>query len=221
MGEWRNLVCSVMIVAVPASLMAQASGGSILHSTGGVWLNGVRSPNSSAVLLDDVIQTQKDDRAKIDSEGSTAMVQSDTILQFEGDELVLDHGGLLVNTARGMRVRVNCVTILPVNLSLTRYDVVDVDGKIRVLAHENDVRIHYREKTSKKTDSGRDVVVHAGERAERDERCGVAARARDHVDGDSPVLNTTWAKWIGAAAIVTGACIALCRGDDPISPYVP
>ena len=29
-----------------------------------------------------------------------------TIGQFEGDELVLDHGGLQLNTSRGMRVRV-------------------------------------------------------------------------------------------------------------------
>jgi hypothetical protein len=219
---WRNLVCSVMIVVVPASLMAQASGGAILHSTGGVWLNGVSSPNSSAVLADDIIQTQKENRATIDAEGSTATVQSDTIVQFEDDELVLDHGGLQVITARGMRVRVNCVTIVPLNMARTRYDVLDVDGRIRVMAYENDVKIHYREKASKKPDSAdRDVIVHAGEQAVREERCGAAARVGDIVDGKSPVLNSTWAKGFGLAAIVTGACIALCRGDDPISPYVP
>jgi ferric-dicitrate binding protein FerR (iron transport regulator) len=220
--EWRNFVYSVLIVVVPTSLMAQASGGAILHTTGGVWLNGVSSPNSSAVLPNDIIQTQKDKQAKIDAEGSTATVQSDTIVQFEGEELVLDHGGLQVTTNRGMRVRVNCVTIVPVSLARTRYDVIDVDGKIRVTAYENDVRIHSREKANKKADSaGADVIVHAGENAEREERCGGAARVGDIVDAKAAILNNIWAKGIAGAAIVTGACIALCRGDDPISPYVP
>ncbi len=219
---WRNLVGGVIIVAVPASLIAQASGGAILHTKGGVWLNGVPSPNSSAVLPDDVIQTQKENQATIDAEGSTATVQGDTIVQFEGDELVLDHGGLQVITAREMRVRVNCLTIIPVDLARTRYEVFDLDGKIRVTAYENDVKIHYREKTGKKPESAdRDVIVHAGEHAEREERCGAAARVGDIVDAKAPILNSVWAKGIGVAAIVTGACIALCHGDDPISPYVP
>ena len=220
--EWRNLVYGVIIVALPASLLAQASGAAILHTSEGVWLNGVPSPKASAVLPDDIIQTQKDHPATIDAEGSTATIQSDTIVQFEGDELVLDHGGLQVNTARGMRVRVNCVTIVPVDLARTRYDVVDLDGRIRVTAYENDVRIHSREKANKKPNSSdTESIVHAGEHAEREERCGVAARVNEIIDGKPALLNTNWAKWGGLAAIATGACIGLCRGDDPISPYVP
>ena len=95
-----------MIVILPTLLMAQDSARAILHNGGGALLNGNPAPNSSAIFLHDLVQTQKGNGAKIDADGSTVMVQPDTIVQFAGDELVLDHGGLQLNTSRGMRVRV-------------------------------------------------------------------------------------------------------------------
>ncbi|MGA8700903.1 MAG: hypothetical protein WB625_04595, partial [Candidatus Sulfotelmatobacter sp.] len=94
MLQWRKLVCGVMIVILPTSLMAQNSARAMLHDDGGVWLNGSPAPNSSAIFLHDLVQTQKGNWAKIDADGSTVTVQPETIVQFEGDELVLDHGSL-------------------------------------------------------------------------------------------------------------------------------
>lgn len=221
MCEWRNLVCGMMIVVLPASVMAQTSGGAMLHTDGGVWLNGNPAPNSSAIFPHDLVQTQKENKAKIDADGSSATIQPDTIVQFDSDELVLDHGGLQVNTSRGMRVRVNCLTVTPVNQAWTRYDVIDVDGKVKVVAYENDVRIHYRaaDKKSKAVES--DVIVHQGEQATREERCGVAARPVDIINAKGAVLNSGWAKATGLAVISVVTCYALCRGDDPISPFRP
>ena len=126
--EWRKLVCGLMIVILPTSLMAQNSARAMLHNDGGVWLNGSPAPNSSAIFLNDLVQTQKGSWAKIDADGSTVTVQPETIVQFEGDELVLDHGGLQVNTSRGLKVRVNCITVIPLTQDWNRYDVTDVDG---------------------------------------------------------------------------------------------
>jgi hypothetical protein len=78
--EWRKLVCGVMIVILPTSLMAQDSAQAMLHNDGGVWLNGNPAPNSSAIFLHDLVQTQKGNGAKIDADGSTVMVQPDTIV---------------------------------------------------------------------------------------------------------------------------------------------
>lgn len=64
-------------------------------------------------------------------------------MQFEGDELVLEHGTLQVNTWRGIKVRVDCLTVIPPAQEWARYDVTDVDGRVLVLAHQNDVKIHY------------------------------------------------------------------------------
>jgi hypothetical protein len=217
------MICGVTTVVLPASLTAQDSGRALLHSDGGVWLNGNPAPNSSAIFLHDLVQTQKENTAKIDADGSTVTVQPDTIVQFEGDELVLDHGSLQVNTSREMRVRVNCITATPLTQEWTRYDVVDVDGKMTVVAYQNDVKIHYQGAAARQSKPGLspDVIVHQGEQVTREERCGVAARPTQVIDAKAAILNSTWAKGAGIATIGILTCWALCRGDDPISPAKP
>jgi hypothetical protein len=221
--KWRNLVCGMMIVVMPASLMAQSSGGAMLQSDGGVWLNGNPAPNSSAIFPHDLVQTQKDHQAKIDTDGSTATVQSDTIVQFEGEEFVLDHGSVQVRTSRGMRVRVNCLTVIPLTQEWTRYDVTDVDGKMHVVAYENDVKVHYQGAAARRSKAAvsSDAIVHQGEQTTRDERCGVAARPAEVIDAKGAILNSTWAKLAGGAALVSICVFLVCRGDDPISPSKP
>jgi hypothetical protein len=221
--EWRNLVCGAMIVILPASLIAQDSARAMLHNDGGVWLNGNPAPNSSAIFPHDLIQTQKEGRAKIDTDGSTVTVQPDTIVQFEADELVLDHGSLQLNTSRALRVRVNCITVIPITQEWTRYDVIDVDGKVTVVAYTNDAKIHYQGAAARqsKQAASSDMIVHQGEQKTREERCGVAARPSEVVSADGAILNNIWARGAGIAAIGALTCWALCRGDEPVSPSKP
>jgi len=221
-AKWRKLVCGAMIVVVPASLMAQDSERGMLHSDGGVWLNGNPAPNSSAIFPHDLVQTQKESKAKIDAEGSAATVQPDTIVQFEGDELVLDHGSLEVNTSRGLRVRVNCLTVIPLTQDWTRYDVIDVDGRMTVVAHQNDVKIHYRGAAARRSKSAvlSDVTVHQGEQVTREERCGAPSRPAQVVNANGAILNGPWAK-AGAALALGLICLGVCHGDDPVSPSKP
>ncbi len=223
MLEWRKLVCGVMIVIVPASIFAQGTNRAMLHSSGGVWLNGNPAPESSAIFADALIQTPRDHVARIDADGSTVTVQPDTIVQFEGDELVLDHGSLQLNTARKMRVRVSCVTVIPITEDRTQYDVTDVDGKVKVVAYKNDVRIHLQGGVTRKSKMGAstDVIVREGEQATRDEHCAAPARALDGIDAYGALLNNPWAVGAGVVAIGVLACVGLCHGDDPISPAKP
>src|ERR1022692_2671908 len=147
--EWHKLVCGAMLVILPASLMAQDSARAMLHNDGGVLLNGGPAPKSSAIFLHDLVQTQKGNWAKIDADGSAVTVQPETIVRFEGDELVLEHGGLQLNTSRGLKVRVNCITVIPLTQDWNRYDVTDVDGRVTVVAHQNDDKIHYQGSTTR------------------------------------------------------------------------
>jgi len=208
------------MAVLPISLMAQDSAQAMLHDDGGVWLNGSVAPNSSAIFLHDLVQTQKGNWAKIDADGSTVTVDSETIVQFEGDELVLEHGSLQLNTSRGMKVRVNCITVTPLTPDWNRYDVTDVDGRVMVAAHQNDVKIHYQGAAARRSRlaTSSDVTVHQGEQVTREERCGAPARPADTVGAAMATLDTPWAIGIGAAAIGVLTCWALCRGDEPVSP---
>jgi FecR protein len=227
LGEWRNLVCGVMAVVLPFSLVAQDSGRAMLHSDGGVWLNGNPAPNSSAIFPNDLIQTQRGNSAKIEAYGSAVTVQPETVVQFGGDqlalELVLDHGGLQVDTSHGMKVRVNCITVSPLAQAWTRYDVTDVDGRVTVAVQENSVQIHYAGASTQQSKQAAfaDVTVHQGEQATRDEKCGVSARPGDVVNAKVAILNNIWVKGAALTAIGVLTCWALCRGDDPLSPAKP
>jgi hypothetical protein len=212
-----------MLVVLPTSLMAQDSARAVLHDDGGVWLNGNPAPNSSVIFAHDLIQTQKEKSARIDAYGSMVTVQPETIVQFEGDELILDYGSLQVDTSRGMRVRVKCITVSPLAEAWTRYDVTDTDGNVTVAAHENDVKIHYRGAAAGQSKHAEllDVTVHQGGQATREERCGEAAKPADIVNASGAILDSIWAKVVGITAIGVITCWALCRGDNPVSPSKP
>jgi hypothetical protein len=219
--EWRNLVCGVMVVVLPTSLMAQDSARAMLRNEGGAWVNGSPAPTSSAIFMHDSVRTEKENKARIDADGSTVTVAPETIVQFEGGLLILEHGSLQVNTWRGMRVRVNCVTVSPPAQEWARYDVTDVDGTVLVLAHQNDVKVHYSGPAtwrSKHVELS-DVTVYQGGQATHEDRCGEAPKP---VGPDSiPAwLNTPWAIGIGSGVIVGVTCWALCR-KSPMSPYEP
>ena len=116
-----------MIVILPVSLYADDTGAAMLRSNAGVLLNKNPAPASSALFPDDLVETAKNAGARIEATGSTAEINPDTVVQFEGNELNLEHGSLSVNTSRGMKVRVGCLTVTPVNPEWTHYDVTDLD----------------------------------------------------------------------------------------------
>jgi hypothetical protein len=219
--EWRNLVCGVMIVVAPASLGAQSTGGALLHSDGGTWLNGSLAPATSAIFPDSLVQTAKGHRAKIDAEGSTVLIQPETMVQFQGNELALDHGSLQLDTARELNVIIGCITISPLTSGRTQYDVTDVDGTVKVVASKNDVKIHYNGTLARKAKMGAssDVIVHEGEQASRAERCATGKPAHGWTDGD--LLDSPWAKAAGIVAVGVIACFGLCHSSNPLSPWKP
>jgi hypothetical protein len=212
-----------MIVVAPTSLLAQDAGRAMLHSEGGASLNGSPAPISAAIFPHDSIRTQKESTAKIDVEGSTVTIQPETLVLFEADEIALDHGSLEVITSREVRVRVNCMTIIPVTQEWTRYDVTDVNGKVTVAAYQNDVKIHSRGLAVRRSKQGQssDAIVHQGEQVRREEGCGAAAKPAATVGAEGAILNSVWAVAAGTIAIGVITCWALCRGDDPISPSKP
>jgi len=221
----RASACLLIITTPSVSLFAQDNASAILRPSGNVFLNEHPAPNSSALYPDDLIETKKGAAARIEANGSAADLNPETMLQFEGYELVLDHGSLSVNTSRGLRVRIGCVTVAPVNTAeWTHYEVADVDGKITVSASKSDVYIEERsgnlEQAKKRTQSER-TIVREGEQKSRTEKCGAADLPKDRLAGQGAGLNSPWAR--GAAAVAVGGltCWAICRSDNPLSPSSP
>ena len=223
----RHFVCLLMVVILPGSLQAQETAAAMLHSAGvGVMVNQNPAPASIALFSDDLIETQKAAVARIEATGSAADINAETMVQFEGNELVLDHGSLSVNTSRGMTVRVGCLTITPANdAEWTHYDVADLNGKVKVSALKNDVNIEERSgnlQPAKQSAHSNRVTVREGEQKSREEKCGAAEiRQSGSVPIAPAIMNSKYAIAAGIAAIVGLTCWAVCRSGNPISPKDP
>jgi hypothetical protein len=215
-----------MVAILPVSFQAQDAAVAILHSDGvGVLVNKSPAPASIALFSNDLIETEKAAIARIDVSGSAADINAETVVQFEGNELVLDHGSLSVNTSRGMAVRVGCLTITPAdNAEWTHYDVADLNGKVNLSALKNDVNIDERsgsQRQAKQSGHSNRVTVREGEQRSREEKCGAADIRQPGTPLAGAIMNSPYAIGAGIVTIGVLTCWALCRSDDPISPTTP
>lgn len=218
----RHFVCLFLIAVLPVSLEADDTAAAMLRNNGGVQVNKTPAPASAALFVNDLIETQSNATARIEATGSAVDINPESVVQFEGDELVLDHGSLSVNTSRGLRVRVGCVTITPVNADWTHYEVTDRDGKISVSALKNDVYLEarsYRLQDAKQSGRSERAIVREGEQKSREESCGGTSKKFPASSG--AFLNSPYTVGTAAGVIVGVACWAICRGDNPISPARP
>ena len=196
-----------------------------MHSKGGVWVNGAEVADSTAIFPGDVLETKPGSVANLDAQGSSILIEPQSIVKFQSNFLSLEHGSVSVGTSTSMSVHVNCIKIEPASNDRTQYDVSDVARTVQVAVHKDDVNINETgalRKAAPVNTSSPSAVVHAGEQATRDEStaCGEALRPGPVSNG----LNTKWLEIGGAAAGgVVVLCLLLCRGSSPasVSPSQP
>lgn len=221
----RKFVSWMMVILCPISLAAADTGSAVLHSEGGVWVNGFEIAGSTVVFPGDLLETRPGFVANIDAEGSSVLIQPESVVKFQGTFLSLEHGSVSVGTSASMSVHVSCLKVEPVSSERTQYDVADVSGTVQVAARKNDVNITVGgvlQKTHPQGGSSLSAVVHEGQQTTRDESnvCGAAPRPGGAGNG----LNT---KWIEIGGAVGGGvlvlCLLLCKGSGPsnVSPSEP
>ena len=221
----RNFVCWMMIVLCPLSLTAADTGSAVLHSEGGVWVNGLEVAASTVVFPGDLLETKPGFVANLDAEGSSVLIQPESVLKFQGTFLVLEHGSVSVGTSTSMSVHVNCIKVEPVSNERTQYDVADISGTVQVAARKNDVNITQAgvlRKTTAQSGASQSATVHEGQQATRDESAVCGPAARPGAAGNAP--NTKWIEiGAGAGGGVLVLCLLLCKGTKPsnVSPSQP
>jgi len=211
----RNLICWMMVVLCPLSLAAADTGSAVLHSEGGVWVNGLEVMGSSTVFLGDVLETKPGFVANLDAEGSAVLIQPESVVKFQGTFLDLEHGSVSVGTSTAMSVHAKCIRVDPVSNQRTQYDVTDASGRVQVAARKSDVNITQggvTKKTAPQSSPSQSATVREGQQTTRDETdaCGAAERPQKPFAGpDQQLLE------VGGAA-VTGIilCVLLCHGSQ-------
>lgn len=211
-----------MIIAVPLSLLAQnvpdQPAAAVLHSQGGVWVNGYEAHDSSAIFPGDIIETKPGSTGNLILDGTTILIAPESVGKFQSDIFELDHGSVSVGTTKGYKVRVNCLKVVPVVTEWTQYVVTDVNGNVQVAAHKLDVNVEHELRAGKpsspENEASQRASVHEGEEKSysESEMCGAAPKPSSPLSSLNP-------KWIAAGAAGTGILIwILVRGGGGKTP---
>ena len=223
-SAFRGLVSCVLMVLFPGSLFAADSNAAMLYinNNGAAWVNGAHVPRaSSAIFSGDLLQTRSDSVANINESGSSITVLADSLVQFQGSSVDIQHGGITVSTSKGIAATAGDIKITPASNTWTEFNVTDVDGTVRIAARKGDLSIS----------DGKDVVTLAqGQDTTRDESSGTASNGKKknkrRAAGAAPaagggIMNSPYAIGIGAGAIVGVTTWVLVKNDNPASPTKP
>ncbi len=223
MSAFRGMVSCVLLVILPSSLFAADSHAAMLYANGAAWVNGSHVPNSSAIFSGDLVQTRSDSGASINAPGSSITVLADSLVQFEGVSLKVEHGGVAISTSKGVAATAGDVIVAPASSAWTEFNMTDVDGTVRIAARKGDVNV---------TDDKGTVLLAQGQETTRDEQSDQPdgsdgkKKNKKNASGAAPAagggaLNSPLAIGLGAAAIVGVTAWVLIRNDNPVSPEKP
>jgi hypothetical protein len=209
----RILSC-LMLVIFPGALFAADQPPAMLYSHGSALLNGHTIPRTSAIFPGDLVQTNADSVANINATGSTVLVLNDSILQYEGSTVKLEHGGVRVSTSKSLTTSAGGVTVSPAARGWTEFEVRDVDGRVQIVARKGELSI---------SDDTGTTTLAQGQETTRDEK---NKKSKKREPGAVPaagggLLNNPVAVGIGAGAIVGVTAWVLSRSDNPASPTNP
>jgi len=210
-----KIVSCLMAVVFPVAMFAADQPAAMLYSHGSAMLNGSSITRSSAIFSGDMVQTTKDSVANINASGSTVLVLNDSIVQYQGTGVKLEHGGVTISTSKLMATHAGAVTVLPASGAWTEFEVRDTDGTVRIAARKGDLTI---------SDDKGTMTLAQGQETTRDEgqprdKKGRKREGAGSVPGATGgVLDSPVAIGVGAAIIGGVTAWVLIKSDDPASP---
>jgi hypothetical protein len=217
-SAFRKMVSCVLLFLLPGPLFAADSNAAMLYTTGAAWVNGSHVPRiSSAIFKGDLLQTPSDSVANINEVGSSITVSSESLVQFQGSAIQVEHGGVTVATSKGMATNAGDWKITPASFSWTEFNVSDVDGTVRIIAKKGDLLI---------SDGVDTTTLQQGQETQRDETSDNNKKKKKERPGANPaagggILNSPIAEGIGLGAIAGVTAWVLIRSDQPASPSKP
>ena len=216
----QKILSCIMVVIVPAALFAADSGLAMVYSNGTTQLNGFSLPNSSAIFPGDLVQTATGSVAKINAAGSSLIILSDSLVQFEGSAIKLERGGVTVSTSKAMASHVGDVTVTPTGNAWTEFEVAEVDGKVRIAARKGDLTVddgagptQLAQGQETTRDQSNQDQSEPQEKKKKKKRAGAAAPAGAGGALDSPI-----AIGVGFGAVAGLTTWVLLQGSAPVSP---
>jgi len=229
-SAFRRMVSYVLLFLFPGTLFAADSNAAMLYTSGAAWINGAHVPrSSSAIFSGDLLQTRYDSVANINQPGSSITVQSDSLVQFEGLAVKIEHGGVTVSTSREVATTAGDVKVTPASTSWTEFSVVDTDGSVHIAARKGDLLIAdgketftlqqgqetTRPENAPPSDNDQNTTDEKGKKKKRKVLAGAVPAAT------GGALNSPIAVGIGGGVILGVATWVLLQNQSPASPSAP
>ncbi len=189
---WRTASWLLFLIGSSAAFAADTA---IVYGSGVVYLNGAQVNSSGAVMVGDVVQTKDTGVAQLTTVGSSASMQSNTIVRFSEGGLALDRGTITIATGKGASVFARDFKISPSSGAWTQFDVIRSSGTIQILARKSNVTVS--------CGTGAPILLKEGQQLSRDDAAdcglgqkpiGAAAAAK------GPILASPTAEMAGMAA---------------------
>ena len=222
---YSKISACMLIVIFPAAMFAADTPAAMLYSHGTALLNGNSIARSSAIFSGDLVQTNPDSVANINATGSSVLVLNDSLVQYEGSTLKLEHGGVSISTSKLLATRAGEVTVSPATGVWTEFEVRDVDGRVQIAALKGDLTIRDgtgimtlsqgQETTRNEGLSQDDSQVQSDKKKKNKGAHGTVPGASGGVFNDPVVIG------IAGGIIVGGTAWVLVKSDDPVSPSRP
>ncbi len=205
----QNFAVWITLFALPIQLLAQDAGAAMLYGDD-VSVNNSVIPKSIAIFPGDVLATNA--IATLVDNGSSATVNPGSLVDYQKNNLRLEHGDLLVTTSAGMSVRVGCVVVTPADEVTTKFEVRDLDGKIIIDAQKGDLIISENKQHEK--------LLEGQEGTRHDEKCRAGTGAESAAT--QGILDSKMAKIVGSG-IVGGVLLWLLIDESgtPLSSWQP
>ncbi|HST09915.1 MAG TPA: hypothetical protein VLL05_06045 [Terriglobales bacterium] len=103
---FRGVLSWLLIIVIASPAWAADSAAAMLYTNGTAWINGGTIPKSSAIFAGDLVQTKSNSVANIKSGGTSVLVLSHSLIQYQGSAVKLEHGSLNVATSKSMAAQV-------------------------------------------------------------------------------------------------------------------
>jgi hypothetical protein len=214
---FRAMLSWLLILVFPVSMFAADSSAAMLYTNGTAWINGGTVPKSQAIFSGDLVQTRTDSVANIKQAGTSVLVFSDSLVQYQGSSVKLEHGSVNVGTSKSMATEVGGLKIVPASeTTWTEFEVHDTDGSVKIIARKGDLKLIDADGTTILPQDQEKTVEEGNHKRKRDRGAGGAVPA-----AGGGILNSPVAIGVGIGVIGGVAAWALIHDDDPMSPKHP
>ncbi len=168
----RQYICKATAWALlglfPSHVWARPAQATV-QAQGNVTVNGSRVENTTTIFAGDKIQTSESSTANITAQGTMVQMSPNSSATFSDKSLDLGCGSALVTTSLGEVVRVAGVTITPATQSLTKFQVSQGPGALKISADEGSLIVD--DGTKHALEAGKSMTMQRGSGA-----CGPLAQ---------------------------------------------